>query len=223
MAELLVRKLLITGFPKSGTGHMAWLCRQWGVRVEHERDGLDGISSWPLAALSEEVPNLAAHRGKANYLKPQPGRLRYRFDRVIHVVRDPLATIASAVKNIVRHRLSHNTLGFMEKHVTVDRKAHPLLQTTQLYVGWQRLLLQQSCDKRIDVADGILMLPKVLLGWRFVMPKQIREAKLGKVYLNASSHPDLQAAQLKRAVGEKLWRQFVAVAAQLGYPMDEVE
>src|SRR5688572_17821987 len=76
------RDILVTGCPRSGTKYMALLLQAYGLDVGHEEMGARGISSFSLAVTSEDGPW-------------GPTRERYRFARVVHLVREPLATIAS--------------------------------------------------------------------------------------------------------------------------------
>jgi hypothetical protein len=80
-----IRKtILVTGAPRLGTTTAARYFQAQGLDVGHERMGVDGASSYYWFR-DNPVPQ-AAHAGR---------RSDYVFERVIHLVRDPLATIAS--------------------------------------------------------------------------------------------------------------------------------
>jgi hypothetical protein len=78
------KAILVTGAPRSGTTTAARYFQAQGLDVAHERMGADGASSYYWFR-DHPVPQ-AAHEGR---------RSDYAFGRVIHLVRDPLLTIAS--------------------------------------------------------------------------------------------------------------------------------
>jgi len=65
--------ILVTGFPRSGTGYTARTLRFAGLDVGHEKVGSDGVVSW-------------WHLLGAD-----------KFDKVFHQVRNPIDTISSAM------------------------------------------------------------------------------------------------------------------------------
>lgn len=76
------KRLLVVGSPRSGTQFFAKMLQNFGMRVNHERMGEDGIvnSAW----LIPEDPSFS-----------DPGRVNYSFDKIIHLVRHPLQVIDS--------------------------------------------------------------------------------------------------------------------------------
>lgn len=80
------KKVLVIGSPKSGSTYMAWFLRELGLRVEHERMGLDGTvnAAWLMPKIVDD-PFLIDERARQHFI----------FDRVIHLVRHPLEVLAS--------------------------------------------------------------------------------------------------------------------------------
>jgi len=79
------KRLMVVGSPRSGTHFITTLLNLFGMRVSHERMGEDGIVN--AAWLAMRKPNDAL-------INPM-GRQHYEFDRIIHLVRNPLDTIGS--------------------------------------------------------------------------------------------------------------------------------
>lgn len=82
------RGLLVTAHPRGGTGTAASVLRRHGVEVKHEAMGEEGTTAWQLAAPAlTDVPNWVD--------PPLMGRAKYRFRRVVHLVRNPYTAIPS--------------------------------------------------------------------------------------------------------------------------------
>lgn len=140
--------LLITGHQRSGTGYMAQLCKAMGMDVGHERPGRDGISSFQYAVDTERVCFHSAdlHRG----------RKHYHFDRIIHVVRNPLDAIASTAFTDM-----NGAIEWQANFVRVSLGDPPLHQAIQTYVGWN-LLCEEQADDRVRAEDALTELPALL-------------------------------------------------------------
>ena len=74
---------LATGYPRSGTGYTSALLQSAGVNAGHETVGTDGVVSW-----------LHIGKGVVPWLDEEVMAIKY--DKVMHIVRDPLEVIASA-------------------------------------------------------------------------------------------------------------------------------
>ena len=66
-----MKKILVTGYPRSGTLHIATFLQKCGLSMPHEKDGADGTVSWKRAIASNE------------------------YDRIVHQVRNPLHVLRS--------------------------------------------------------------------------------------------------------------------------------
>jgi GR25 family glycosyltransferase involved in LPS biosynthesis len=102
----IIRKLLIVGHPRCGSGYMAKLFQSYGFDIGHELTGKDGISSWMFAVYDTNNP----------YAFDQYARSRFywKFDFVIHHVRNPLQAIPSI---IVENKNSSLSFQFRRKHI----------------------------------------------------------------------------------------------------------
>jgi hypothetical protein len=83
--EPIPKRLLVIGTPRSGTHFFTKLMQGFGMRVQHERMGEDGTVN--CAWLAMRMPN--------DPVIKVTGRQNYDFDRIIHLIRHPLPTIAS--------------------------------------------------------------------------------------------------------------------------------
>lgn len=75
-------RCLITGCGRSGTRYIARLLSAAGLDIGHETMGKDGIASWLLAV-------------DAGYAGYGPLRRFFRFQTILHQIRDPLSVISS--------------------------------------------------------------------------------------------------------------------------------
>jgi hypothetical protein len=83
--EPIPKRLLVVGSPRSGTMYFTQFLRRFGMRVSHERMGEDGtVNAGWLAPKLEEDPLIVGR-----------GRQHYEFEKIIHLVRNPLACIDS--------------------------------------------------------------------------------------------------------------------------------
>lgn len=83
LPEFATKRLLVIGSPRSGTKFFANTLKGFGMRVNHERMGEDGIvhSGW--------VPPGGNTRFKGYT------REKFSFDKIIHLIRHPLLVIDS--------------------------------------------------------------------------------------------------------------------------------
>lgn len=123
------RQFLVVGHPRSGTGYAAWLLQQRGFDVGHERMGEHGTSSWLFAV----------HQGPYPFTFDNTCRDRFKFEQVIHIIREPVAAIASVFHT------EHGSEEFRSRYLTLY--GDPLTRAVQSYIGWNRLI----ASKRVDV------------------------------------------------------------------------
>lgn len=78
--------LLITGCGRSGTTYISAVLQEFGLDVRHECYGADGICSWPMTVVDDDLP----------WKWLPPGRNKdMKFTHILHQVRHPLKVIAS--------------------------------------------------------------------------------------------------------------------------------
>jgi len=82
------KRILVIGHPRTGTGYTAKLLQSWGLDVQHERMGKDGISHWGMAVggdnpviFSNFIDNITFNDIK--------------WETIIYCVRDPKTSIPS--------------------------------------------------------------------------------------------------------------------------------
>lgn len=85
------KRLLVVGCPRSGTKSFSRVLMFFGLRVEHEQMGEDGLVDSTFT-----VPRTT--RDPANFTPD--GLWQYRFDRTIQLVRNPLWVIASLCREL---------------------------------------------------------------------------------------------------------------------------
>lgn len=206
------RRLLITGHPRAGTGYMAALAKVMGLDVAHEYMGEDGISSCWMAP---PVWRVCFHRGWGHR-----GRLWYEFDRVVEVVREPLAHLASvaftenAGGDTPEQREDRRTsLWWRAAWVPLDLQetADPIAQAVQSIVGWHAMIRQWLPDaKTIRLEEARYRLPEVVGG-------PVQPERLDPGVVNARPHADLTWQGVRERCADPLWRALMEYCDELGY------
>ena len=78
------KKILVVGHPRTGTGYTAKLLQSWGLDVQHEKMGKDGISDWSISFKERSIWQ------KVHYNE-------YDWQLIIYCVRNPKDTINSLI------------------------------------------------------------------------------------------------------------------------------
>lgn len=134
-------KLLITGCARSGTKFAANWLQDRCLSVGHEKDGPGGISSWVLAAAGKsdvgllnpiDVPPWHGFVSWANYYT------------VIHIVREPLACIASLTT------VRDDTWAWCQRYIDIDPTWPKLKLALHYWVKWN-WLAEEMADVRVQV------------------------------------------------------------------------
>ncbi|MES2204462.1 MAG: glycosyltransferase family 25 protein [Pseudomonadota bacterium] len=111
----LVRKeykeLLCLSHPRCGSGYASFLLKQLGLDVGHEDMGINGVSSWMLAAEDTDYP-----WGDIGNEKKSGSIHRYYFANTIHVIRDPISAIPSIILEN-QHSRNNDSYLFRRKHL----------------------------------------------------------------------------------------------------------
>ena len=113
-------KILVIGHPRSATRYMSRLLQVFGMDVDHEKFGKDGISSW--------------------YLSPKKER-NCEFENVIAVMRDPWKIIVSSAHNLqaVTMGIRRNSCKFKVTENIYETSARSVL-------CWYDMIFKQSPD-----------------------------------------------------------------------------
>lgn len=110
------KKLLVAGCSRSGTMAVSRMLRQLGLDVKHEQMGRDGTVSCYFPMDTDTYPVTGP-----SVTDPHPGEGRYsdyRFDCIVHLVRDPRKCIPSNAKIMSRnHQLWLEALGYLDMTV----------------------------------------------------------------------------------------------------------
>ena len=81
------KKILGIGHPRTGTGYTHKILQSWGLNVNHETMGMDGIVAWQL--IDRNGPWLYINSIKENDA--------YEYEYVIYNVRNPFSSIPSII------------------------------------------------------------------------------------------------------------------------------
>lgn len=146
------KKLLITGCGRSGTFYSTEVWRSLGLDIRHERPvshhgimGEDGASSW-LMAVNDPNPPFG------------PSATDYKFDVVVHQVRNPLKVIASVAQFILAK--GQYAPDYIERNIPetqinpdekiLDEKQQLILQAARYWYYWN-LTAQQKATTTIQI------------------------------------------------------------------------
>ncbi|MBW2170715.1 MAG: hypothetical protein JRF69_01840 [Deltaproteobacteria bacterium] len=154
------KKLLITGCGRSGTLYTTEVWRSLGLDIRHERPipthgsmGRDGAASWFMAVDDRNPPF-------------GPSTAGYKFDFVLHVVRNPLKVIASVAQFIlqkgapspeyIERHAPETRLSFEER--TLEPKQQFILRAARYWYHWN-LLAEAKADQTFQVEQLASALP----------------------------------------------------------------
>lgn len=147
---------LVTGHFRGGTTFTASLFQKHGYDVQHERWGRHGICSWSAAvAFAEHVEVNWGHGAiRLNWQHP---------DQIVHVLRAPIDTIASALTRDWTHREQATKPGdsplmFMRLFVNMEAR-NAAEMGVLMYLGWHRLIRGLGPDVAIKVEEIEKVLP----------------------------------------------------------------
>lgn len=178
-AQKKTKKILVVGHPRTGTGYTAKLLQSWGLDVQHEKMGEDGISHWGMAVggdnpviFSELINNMTFNS--------------VEWDTIIYCVRDPKASIPSITytentnKKSLEYRIKWG--GFKDRKVS-------LMNTISSILAWDKLIqkLEPSFIFNIE-GDGQAL-------FQFLIDRGFKvkwsEKQIGKKY-NQRNHKGLE-------------------------------
>lgn len=186
--------ILVTGCGRSGTGYMAECLQQAGLDVGHERLGADGISSWLWAAPFGPYP---VYHTQVS---------RPKFDVILHQVREPLATIGSAMT------FREETWRFIRRWVPIDKDWGILKQACHYWYWWNTRVKQLRPTMRYRVEDAEQVWPEImtLVGCDAPFPRGVSEKT------NSREHFDPTWPGVKTAAPQ-LANDIAQMAQRYGY------
>lgn len=180
-------KYLITAHPRSGTRWMSTLLVQHGLDFPHEFVGKDGIVSWQHVV---------------------PGKYKVKAKKVIHVVRNPLKTIASTA-----YVMDDHAFPFMYKYIGYPDATDKLGVSMYTWYYWNKLI-EERADVRLKFED-ILANPLLLFKEVDFIPNLVR-TEIVQRKENAIEHPSLSWKDLKRR-DKAMYNKILEMAAEYGY------
>ena len=134
------KNILVVSLERNGTQAAAELLQSIGYDVQHERMGKDGIVHWQYAADLDWVPiGLPKISGRF------PGRNQYAFDKVIHIMRDPVKAISACLGKI---NTRCHSIRFIDQVVPSCRNMDDSIRkAARIYLEWHRM-----CHALADVS-----------------------------------------------------------------------
>ncbi|MBN2164496.1 MAG: hypothetical protein JXR25_04965 [Pontiellaceae bacterium] len=134
------KKILVVSLERNGTQAAAELLQSIGFDVLHEKMGRDGIVHWQFAADFDWVPiGLPKVNGRF------PGRTQYAFDKVIHIMRDPVKAISACLSKI---NTRCHSIQFIEQVCPSCRDMDDNIQkAARIYLEWHRM-----CHQLADIS-----------------------------------------------------------------------
>lgn len=136
-------RTLITGHARSATGYFSQLMQAAGLDIGHEIPGRDGVSSWLHIAPGGSVPWLGSVASVA-------------FDRLVHVVRNPLHVIASA------QTIDDAAWDYMEKTLGKALPENLIERAMLTWVEWNRLVEKSIPTVRVRIEDVERRWPEIM-------------------------------------------------------------
>jgi hypothetical protein len=196
-----MKKFLVVGHPRSGTGYMAMLLQAYGFDVGHERLLADGISSWMCAVDTKYVPYGDAKNGA-------------EFEHVLHVVRHPVKTVASMAGGILL-QTRPPALKYMSSYI--DTQGGNEIETAvRTYVEWNTMIDSLKPSARFKVEHAHLELPKFLT--RVGLECALDRTKAPARDYNSRLHRQLRWVDVSRAVRDRrLYNELKRLAVVYEY------
>ena len=152
--KAIVKKILVIGHPRTGSGYISELLKAYGLDVGHEEMGEDGIVSWMFSVYDLNNPFYLNKYARSRYFAS--------FENIIMFARDPLTAIPSIIRENSASKIS---LAFRVKHIKKNYKINiqeiedHLEKAIEIYYLWSKLVIENnrpSLVVRIEYDDDIL-------------------------------------------------------------------
>jgi hypothetical protein len=187
-----MKKLVVVGCPRSGTGYISKVLQSVGLDVGHEVVGRDGTSDWRLT--------VGALNG---------------YDPILHQVRHPLEVIPSLM-TIMPHSWQ-----FMEKHTSLGKRTGDpwFMHPARIWLAWnKKASAVASFTYRVEDIETITdrLLPKVLL--REPTSEERTRARNVPSNVNSRVHPQYRCHWQDIQMADKtLFDEMAELCAKVGY------
>ncbi len=195
------RELLVTGCARSGTTFMTQFLNKNKMDVGHEADGQDGVVSWVMAADSNTSPW-------------GPPSNAYQFQHVLHQVRHPLKTIASAGNE------PDLSWFYIQRFVPEIKLEDPKIVKGAKYWYYWNLLAEKKSEFTYRVEDLDCAVDEINNRLGLNLDKNILEEIPKNV--NTQSCKDVYTWQdLKENLEPELYENIVEMATRYGYHVED--
>ena len=210
-----VLDFIVLGHPRSGTRYMSELFTGYGFQLRHEQYGRYGTSSWLFAVDTDEYPQFYWEATGKPSNDPNDHRDDFDYRHIIHVVRDPLKTIASTMHT---EDTVSTSLHFRKKYATMY--GNPYMVATLSYLNWNRLIKAQkpSLTVKVEEAEGAVFDFLVKGGYlkpdcdKGFFPQPDKSS-------NSRPHDTLDGATLRAELPAELWLELVEFSNEYGYDL----
>ncbi len=199
-----MKKFLVLGHPRSGTGYMATLFQRFGYDVSHEKMGKDGISSWMFAVEENQV-----------FMDRSLNRKNYQFEHTLMTMRHPNDIVSSIYYT---GDMKGRSLHYRQAYLPLENY-QGIEKAVQSVVGWYALIEQQD--------PALIMYVDRQPAQQLAHFLQMKEAKDYPLIpalnrkVNARKHADLSWEDIKHACHEQTWEAYRRFCNRQGYRAEE--
>ena len=194
--EIKTKRFLILGHPRCRTGYMARLFQRIGFKVGHETMDEDGISSWLFAVISSKEVRWGS-------FKPEMRSRGLAFNHVVHVIRDPVTSIASIVTE------SRASEEFRKQHVMIYEKSNPIERAVQSYVGWNKLISAQQPNLVVKLENAYPLVCDYMVKNRVAFNTGVRLPPTDfNSRKNRGDYPSIGYGEIENSISSELLYEF---------------
>jgi hypothetical protein len=198
------KKILITGFPRSGTGSIAQFCTKNGFFVGHEYMRENGISSWFDTF----------EGGKFSWRPDKTKDYRRDVDKIIHLIRFPLDVISSS------STLLPESFAYMYK--VLGRTAPKIISikdVVRLWIDWNERIESFAHDRiKIEDMSNFTSAKQFFSNTFNVYSFPYNLWDCPKSY-NKRDHGYLNWRQFRHECGIDLYSEFCSKVKEYGYEL----
>lgn len=207
-------RCLVVGTPRSGTSFVAESLRNLGLRVAHEMPDFkeydfdapdDALVSWWFAG---DAPY-------PEYAGPGLPKRHYNFDRVVHVVRDPVKVMQSVTT------MCPTSYAFIQKKANLSSalvRKEPMRYAALFWLRWNKMAGRKADVRlRIEDQDAHSLCQACGFNWECeglvsTAPDTTNTRRHHKRYLDNVTHASIQDALSKKEA-----KEFFELAQRYGY------
>lgn len=200
-------KLLVTGCGRSGTNYTAEVLMRSGYDIKHEKPGVHGCVSWPMAV---------------NSYSPWGPMSNDDFEHVFHQVRNPLNVINSWIVNI--SNLKRDEWQFIRRHVPeIKEDDSVIVSAVKYWIYWNKMADAIS-EWRYRIEDFKEILPEFMQRAEI----EIDLNEFDKIATNFNTWSEITTKltweQLKNELPDELYKLLENLSNEYGYAItDEID